>query len=468
MAWAINATRHARLAPLYPFFLGRLKRDPLLLVESENHIMNIYFDEDAAKKQSAEEIDKVLHQGYIMQHRNVTKHISGLIDIFTQKMNTLELEECNNSQLYGHFANFFSILERFGEITPRARITGFEKAKEFLLSKGVPEADTERTIIRLTSPNEQSMAILEEIEFLNLANDFLQHGPSEARLEEHCKKWSWLPTDWGSGMPWDVLALQQRISQIQDPLSTLDRIHKNHFDQLKEKMRMQSTYQIQGDIAKIFQWIETEAETRLLRRFAISKLLFNSRRLFFELSRRMNLEEDMAYNLTSKEVGCFLIDNAKPDADILRKRSGYFVLRFDDNGEAWFYDDHGRETMSMVLTNKKQNIINEETIKGTVTFQAATIQAPARIVKSAQDHMKIMEGDIVVAKDTTPDIIAVIKKIKGLITDEGGITCHASILSREFGIPCITGTKYATGALIDGEMVELDTTQGIVKKLRLK
>ena len=57
-------------------------------------------------------------------------------------------------------------------------------------------------------------------------------------------------------------------------------------------------------------------------------------------------------------------------------------------------------------------------------------------------------------------------KAKAIIADEGGLTCHAAIISREFKIPCIIGTKVATEVLKDGDFVEVDANQGIVRVLK--
>jgi pyruvate,water dikinase len=66
---------------------------------------------------------------------------------------------------------------------------------------------------------------------------------------------------------------------------------------------------------------------------------------------------------------------------------------------------------------------------------------------------------------TRPEYMPAILKAAAIIADEGGITCHAAIVSRELGIPCIVGTKIATQALKDGDLVEVDADKGIVKIL---
>jgi len=74
-------------------------------------------------------------------------------------------------------------------------------------------------------------------------------------------------------------------------------------------------------------------------------------------------------------------------------------------------------------------------------------------------------GDILVSHMTDPEIVVAMKKAGAIITDMGGITCHAAIVSRELGIPCVIGTKIATKVFKDGDEVEVDATKGVVRKL---
>ncbi len=66
---------------------------------------------------------------------------------------------------------------------------------------------------------------------------------------------------------------------------------------------------------------------------------------------------------------------------------------------------------------------------------------------------------------TSPEYVPAMKKSAGIITDEGGIVCHASIVSRELGIPCVVGTKVGTQVLKDGMEIELNATKGVVRIL---
>lgn len=76
---------------------------------------------------------------------------------------------------------------------------------------------------------------------------------------------------------------------------------------------------------------------------------------------------------------------------------------------------------------------------------------------------RVQKGDILVAGMTTPDFMPAIRRAGALVTDEGGITCHAAIVARELGTPCVIGTKIATKVLHDGDVVEVDATNGMVK-----
>ncbi len=80
----------------------------------------------------------------------------------------------------------------------------------------------------------------------------------------------------------------------------------------------------------------------------------------------------------------------------------------------------------------------------------------------------VKAGDIIVAPMTLPDILPAMKKAAAFVTDEGGILCHAAIMSREMKKPCIIGTKIATKVLKDGDLVEVDAKKGVVRIIKRK
>lgn len=105
-------------------------------------------------------------------------------------------------------------------------------------------------------------------------------------------------------------------------------------------------------------------------------------------------------------------------------------------------------------------------LKGTVSCSHSEIlRGRVSIVLTNEEVKNFIPRNILVTVMTNPFFIPIMKQATAIITDEGGITCHAAIVSRELQVPCITGTKIATRVLKDGDMVEVDANKGIVRKV---
>ncbi len=91
-----------------------------------------------------------------------------------------------------------------------------------------------------------------------------------------------------------------------------------------------------------------------------------------------------------------------------------------------------------------------------------------KIVRNTDELDKIEKGDILVTVMTTPDMVPAMKRADGIITDEGGVTCHAAIVSRELGIPCVVGTGDGSKILKENSVVTLDGSKGFVYEGNLK
>lgn len=86
----------------------------------------------------------------------------------------------------------------------------------------------------------------------------------------------------------------------------------------------------------------------------------------------------------------------------------------------------------------------------------------AKLVSDASELGKVKDGDILVAVMTTPDMVPAMKRAAAIVTDEGGLTCHAAIVSRELGCPAVVGTRRATLVLTDGMKITIDGEKGLV------
>jgi len=87
---------------------------------------------------------------------------------------------------------------------------------------------------------------------------------------------------------------------------------------------------------------------------------------------------------------------------------------------------------------------------------------PVKVVPDASQIDKVAKGDILVAEMTTPDFVPAMKRAAAIVTDRGGRTAHAAIVSRELGIPCVVGTERAVATLTDGQIITVDGSQGKV------
>ena len=95
--------------------------------------------------------------------------------------------------------------------------------------------------------------------------------------------------------------------------------------------------------------------------------------------------------------------------------------------------------------------------------QAGKVSGIVKVVMHHSQIEKVEMGDILVAPMTMPRYMPAMEKAAAFVTDEGGLLCHAAIVSREMGKPCIVGTKIATDVLKDGDFVEVDASEGIVR-----
>lgn len=146
----------------------------------------------------------------------------------------------------------------------------------------------------------------------------------------------------------------------------------------------------------------------------------------------------------------------------LEQRKQYRIMAQIDEKVTMFYGKRNFEEVQKAISVKLPLITPTTTLKGFVASRGF-IRAPVVIVNETKDIHKLKAGNILVSVMTHPDLMLAIQKCSGIITDAGGITSHAAIISREFNIPCIVGTGIATKILKDGDLVELDANNGTVR-----
>ncbi len=102
-------------------------------------------------------------------------------------------------------------------------------------------------------------------------------------------------------------------------------------------------------------------------------------------------------------------------------------------------------------------------VRGTVACRGR-VSGTVRVIMSRDDFPKVKRGDVLVTSMTSPHMVPIMKIAGAIVTDEGGITCHAAIISRELKKPCVIGTSRASEIFKDGDRVDVDAESGIVRK----
>ena len=118
-----------------------------------------------------------------------------------------------------------------------------------------------------------------------------------------------------------------------------------------------------------------------------------------------------------------------------------------------------RPITTLEKRKEKTEISGKEILQG-IPASPGIGSGGVKIVYRLEDLNKIKRGDVLVTKMTNPDMVVTMQKCSAIITDEGGVTAHAAIVSREMGIPCIVGTKKATQILRDGMQVTVNGSTG--------
>jgi len=185
-----------------------------------------------------------------------------------------------------------------------------------------------------------------------------------------------------------------------------------------------------------------------------------SKNLLTEVARRIGLTYNSYVNATYQEIISALKGQKLDIPKLLARRHNQFALFRLANGITLLQGAGFRKLLN--ATKVRETKIAE--VRGSVAFTGMA-RGRVRVIKTTYDFNRFKAGDIVVTPMTTIDFTTYLPKAGAIVTDEGGITCHAAIVSRELKIPCIIGTKIATRVLKDNDLVVVDAIKGIVRKL---
>lgn len=157
------------------------------------------------------------------------------------------------------------------------------------------------------------------------------------------------------------------------------------------------------------------------------------------------------------------IEKVEEVREILKNRVEFHVDVETPDSSDWLIGEEAEEFLESMDIPSDEGTDNDE-LHGQTSFPGF-VKGKVKIVNEKNDMEGFEDGDVLVSIATNPELISAMKRASAFVTDRGGITCHAAIVSRELRIPCVIGTKHATSVLKDGEMIEVDADKGIVRRI---
>lgn len=356
----------------------------------------------------------------------------------------------------------------------KKRGLNLEPATTFSLLSTPEEASfvqkEEKELLEITQKlarSRQVVTIFKKTNLSQLAKKLKENQPQSFKLvSQHWQKWTWLSYGY-RGPAYNLRYFLERwqlifkgvISPAKIFKETLDKERKTKNEQKKLLAKLKfSPYQL-----KLIRLAQAVVFIKDFRKGALYHGCWAYEPFFKEVGRRLGLTLAEVWTMSPRELGEALL-KGKFSRRELEARSKEAVVYIDHNR---YLTWTGQRAKSFLKSLPKEKVITEA-IREIMGTCASPGQARGRvkIVEKSGDMVKMKEGDILVSETTYPALVSAMKKASGIVTNAGGLACHAAIVSRELGIPCVVGTKIANKVLKDGDLVEVKATEGIIKILK--
>lgn len=182
------------------------------------------------------------------------------------------------------------------------------------------------------------------------------------------------------------------------------------------------------------------------------------------IAKILRLKNSQLEYLKSDELYPSFLLNKQLKKTIAERQKGFTWLWAPKVGAKYYQGKMAYQQYKKYSVKESRRELKGQDIIGQSAFPGK-VRGKVRVIFNPHTVKSYTKGVILVTGMTSPDFIPLIKKSSAVITDTGGITCHAAIVSRELKIPCIIGTKVATQFLKDGDRVEVDADREIIKKI---
>lgn len=396
------------------------------------------------------------------------KHLSNLLS-FCGTINQPALRKFTPEALQARWHRFDELLDLFWEpaILPELGAYGGEPIlKEALERENLGEVEMTEALSILSAPTKFSFYQEEEIDLIKLIAHY--HSVDFKKLlQAHQQKYFWLENSYFRtkvlSEDYFLQKVQAKIKANVNPTKALKEMRDHLALAKKEKERSLKELKNKTEIRKISDALSDCIEWQDQRKKYIFQYLHYFDLFINEFARRAKVSPRLYDFAWPEEVSA---SPSKKLAMLLKERATRpYVIRFINNGHKDIYGPEAKKIWQEFWEAKEEG--KQEYLQGTVVYAGDKEKVVGRVyvIKKAMDIKNFPEGKILVASMTAPEYILAIRKAKAIITDEGGLTCHAAIVSRELKKPCIVGTKIATRRLKNNDLVEVDVSKGIVRKL---
>ncbi|MFT4303827.1 MAG: PEP-utilizing enzyme [Candidatus Woesearchaeota archaeon] len=319
---------------------------------------------------------------------------------------------------------------------------------------------------KIKNDKKSSSLLLNLKDFSKIPDDFSEKLKDE--IYSHYKKWRWLPFQY-LGPAYDIdnylLVWKDLLSKNFSVDEKLDELINRPKRVLHERNLVVEKLKLSEYILKIY---DTAAEIVFLKGFRKEVFFHGSYALSFivsEVARRKGYSRNQVYMLTNLEIEDILLYGKEISISEINKRMFPTIFHYL-NGKLYMYTGNKAKKFFSALNIQKLDISKNVSELNGVCACSGMAEGTVKIINSPSDMVKMNEGNIMVSHTTFPSLVPAMKKASAIITEDGGITCHAAIVSRELNTPCITGVKNALDFLKDGDKVKVNASEGIVKILK--
>lgn len=221
---------------------------------------------------------------------------------------------------------------------------------------------------------------------------------------------------------------------------------------------------------QVFYALEMISFTKDLRNATDDYVHYCFSNFYSEISKRTGLAKKEVHFLWDDELNELLIGKKKITSKYIQKKQQFcaaFSLFKSIKVKQYYIGNEAQNKRNYVFKNSNQSLKKSSgnIIKGTVA-STGIVTGAVKIIHNVSEIKKVKKGDILVAGMTSPKYMPAVLNSSAIITDDGGLTCHAAIIARELKKPCVIGTKIATDVLKDGDLIEVNANDGTIKIIK--